>query len=91
MFSSGKRTPLSPSQAILQKLGPPVGPPGSGGAPPNPPPQLPLNYASWSTSGSSLAYVFGNNVYYRSSPTSMDIPLSSSGKKMLEKLIYLKP
>lgn len=42
-------------------------------------PQLPLLYATWSPNGHSLAYIFSNNIYYRASPKSKDIQVSSSG------------
>ena len=42
---------------------------GPGGPPPPPPgrapPQLPLELAMWGPTGSSVAYVFGANIYYR--------------------------
>jgi len=82
---SGKRIKLSPSPSVLQKAAPldfggPGGPPGGPGGPQGGiPPQLPLTYATWAPKGSSLVYVFANNVYYRSSPSAEDVPLSSSG------------
>jgi len=85
---------LSPSPSVVQKLAPPDfggpdGPPGGGpGGPPGGlPPQLPLTYATWSPIGNSLVYVFANNVYYRSSPSAEDVPLSNTGQnRILSKL-----
>ena len=86
---SGARTRLQPSPNILKKLIPPNfgdgGPPGPppeffNGRPGSPPPPLPLLYATWSPKGSSLVYVFSNNVFYRASPTAEDVPLSTSGE-----------
>lgn len=85
---NAQRIKLTLSPAQLKKLAPPGfpdgGPPdgfpsGPGGPPQGPPPQLPLMYATWSPKGSSLVYVFANNVFYRATPTSEDIPLSTSG------------
>ena len=58
------------------------GPPDDffGGRPGGPPPPLPLLYAAWSPKGSSLVYVFSNNVFYRATPTSEDVALSTTGK-----------
>ena len=42
-------------------------------------PAVRLHYAGWSPKGSSLVYVFNNNVYYRVSPKSDDVVLSTSG------------
>ena len=93
---SGTRTRLQPSPNILKKLLPPNfgdgGPPGPppeffNGRPGSPPPPLPLLYATWSPKGSSLVYVFSNNVFYRASPTSDDVPLSTSGEISLHFLI----
>ena len=69
--------------------GPPPGPPpggpqgggggGRGGS--RGPPQLPLMYAEWAPNGSGLAYVFSNNIFYRSAPTAEDVIITESGKK----------
>ena len=69
--------------------GPPPGPPpggpqgggggGSFGGRPRGPPQLPLMYAEWSPEGSGIAYVFSNNIFYRSSPTAEDVTITDSG------------
>ena len=48
-----------------------------------PAPQLPLLFATWSPNGHSLAYVFSNNIYYRASPTSNDVQISTSGRSMV--------
>ena len=69
------------------------GPPGGGGGPPpggpqggppggrggRGPPQLPLMYAEWAPTGSGIAYVFSNNIFYRSSPTADDVTITESG------------
>ena len=87
---SGVRTKLHPPLSVLQKLAPPGdfqdgGPPDNfpGSRPGGPPPPLPLLYATWSPKGSSLVYVFSNNVFFRATPTSEDIPLSTSGNTSL--------
>ena len=89
---TGRRTKLQPSEALVRKLGPPGrggpgGPdgPGSQGGPQGQgqgrraAPQLPLLYATWSPSGHSLAYVFSNNIFYRKSPDSEDVAITTSG------------
>ena len=91
---TGRRTKLQPSEALVRQLGPPGrgGPGGPGGGPSGPggpqggqgqgrraPPQLPLLYATWSPSGHSLAYVFSNNIFYRKSPESEDVAMTTSG------------
>ena len=43
------------------------------------PPQLPLLYATWSPSGHSLAYVFSNNIFYRKTPESDDVAITTTG------------
>lgn len=53
----------------------PGGPPGGGGRAQ----QLPLLYATWSPEGHSLAYVFSNNIFYRETPESEDVALTTSG------------
>ncbi len=65
--------------------GPPQGgPPGGGGGPGGgrPPPdfQLPLMLAQWAPTGSSLAYVFSNNIFYRATPEGTDVPITDSGE-----------
>ena len=87
---SGVRTKLHPPLSVLQQLAPPGdfqdgGPPDDfpGSRPGGPPPPLPLLYATWSPKGSSLVYVFSNNVFFRATPTSEDIPLSTSGNTSL--------
>lgn len=93
-ISTGERTKLQPPDSVLRKLrpqggpggpggggggGPPPGPPGGGGGR-RPPPQLPLMFAEWAPTGSGIAYVFANNIYYRSSPKADDVTISESGK-----------
>lgn len=58
--------------------GPGGGPGGPGGAPRGPP-QLPLMYAEWAPTGSGIAYVFSNNIFYRRDPTSEDVTITESG------------
>ena len=53
--------------------------PGGDGGAPRGPPQLPLMYAEWAPTGSGIAYVFSNNIFYRSSPTADDVTLTESG------------
>ena len=57
---------------------------GPGGLPPPPPgqdlPQPPLELATWGPKGASVAYVFGANIYYRDTPESQDIMVSTSGR-----------
>ena len=75
--------------------GPPPGPPpggpqgggggGRGGS--RGPPQLPLMYAEWAPNGSGLAYVFSNNIFYRSAPTAEDVIITESGKKKLSNYV----
>ena len=36
-------------------------------------------YAEWSPEGSGIAYVFSNNIFYRSSPTAEDVTITDSG------------
>ena len=36
-------------------------------------------YAEWAPTGSGIAYVFSNNVFYRSNPTADDITITDSG------------
>jgi hypothetical protein len=38
-------------------------------------------YAEWSPTGAGLAYVFSNNIFYRSAPTAEDVIITESGKK----------
>ena len=89
---TGRRTKLQPSEALVRKLGPPGrggpgGPdgPGGQGGPQGQgqgrraAPQLPLLYATWSPSGHSLAYVFSNNIFYRKSPESEDVAITTTG------------
>lgn len=89
---AGTRIKLQPPPSLLKKLAPPNfgdgGPPGPppeffAGRPGSPPPPLPLLYAAWSPKGNSLVYVFSNNVFFRATPTSEDIPLSTSGERTL--------
>ena len=92
-IATGERTKLQPPESVLRNLRPP-GPSGGGGGggggggpPPGPPPgrgsggppQLPLMYAEWAPTGSGIAYVFSNNVFYRSNPTADDITITDSG------------
>ena len=71
--------------ALLRSLGvevPPGGPGGPQGGGPTPgtsPPHLPIEYAEWGPVGSSIAYVFGANIYYRETPESEDVPITVSG------------
>ena len=58
---------------------PPGGPQGGGPGGSRGPPQLPLMYAEWSPTGSGIAYVFSNNIFYRSSPTGEDVTITKSG------------
>ena len=80
-IASGRRVKLQPDlDELIKALG------GSGpGAPPPPPPgqtppQLPLELAMWGPQGASVAYVFGANIYYRDTPESQDIMVSTSGR-----------
>ena len=65
-IATGRRTKLQPDLDELIKA---LGGGGPGGPPPPPPgrapPQLPLELAMWGPVGSSVAYVFGANIYYR--------------------------
>ena len=64
--------------------GPPPGPPpGSPGRGPGGPPQLPLMYAEWAPTGSGIAYVFSNNIFYRSTPTADDITITDTGQYII--------
>eukprot|EP00095_Tigriopus_kingsejongensis_P009977 maker-scaffold17_size721972-snap-gene-5.18 protein:Tk09977 transcript:maker-scaffold17_size721972-snap-gene-5.18-mRNA-1 annotation:"hypothetical protein DAPPUDRAFT_307138" len=72
---TGQRTKLQPPASALREFGPQDGPPGFGSTPP----QLPLLHATWAKSGHSLAYVFRNNIYYRSTPDSEDVAITSTG------------
>ena len=88
---TGERIKLQPSRATLRAaLGPPSQGPGGGppddGPPRGPggpggsgPPQFPLLYAAWSETGHSLAYVFSNNIFYRQSPESADVVITTTG------------
>lgn len=90
---TGQRTKLQPDESLLRQFGGGSGGPGGpggedgrgpnpqglGGEPPRGPPQLPLLFATWSPEGHSLAYVFSNNIFYRATPESKDIPVSTSG------------
>ncbi len=82
-IQTGQRIHLQPSEAILRNLGPPGGPGGPNpqgpGGRARPPPQLPLLYATWSPTGHALAYVFSNNIFYRSSPESDDVVMTTTG------------
>jgi dipeptidyl-peptidase-4 len=60
--------------------GPQGPPPGGLGGGPNGPPQLPLELAMWGPTGSSIAYVFGANIYYRQDPDSADIMITTTGR-----------
>jgi hypothetical protein len=75
--------PRGPPGGEVGQQGPPPGGPQEGGPPggrfPGGPPQLPLMYAEWAPSGNAIAYVFSNNIYYRSSPTADDVTISESG------------
>lgn len=95
-IATGERVKLQPPESVLKNLRPPGGGPGGppppggppsgpqrgppGGGPPRGPPQLPLMYAEWSPKGSAIAYVFSNNIYYRSSPNADDVTITESGR-----------
>ena len=80
-IATGKRIKLQPDLDELIKA---LGGGGPGGPPPPPagraPPQLPLELAMWGPTGASVAYVFGANIYYRDTPESQDIMVSTSGR-----------
>jgi len=80
-IATGRRTKLQPDLDELIKA---LGGGGPGGPPPPPPgrapPQLPLELAMWGPVGASVAYVFGANIYYRDTPESQDIMVSTSGR-----------
>ena len=80
-IATGKRIKLQPDLDELIKA---LGGGGPGGPPPPPPgrapPQLPLEYAMWGPVGASVAYVFGANIYYRETPESQDVMVSTSGR-----------
>jgi len=80
-IATGQRTKLQPDLDELIKA---LGGGGPGGPPPPPPgrapPQLPLELAMWGPTGSSVAYVFGANIYYRETPESQDQMVSTSGR-----------
>ncbi len=42
-------------------------------------PSLPVSYALWAPVGSGLVYVYGNNIYYRMTPQSPDVMITTSG------------
>ena len=80
-IATGRRTKLQPDLDELIKA---LGGGGPGGPPPPPPgrapPQLPLELAMWGPVGSSVAYVFGANIYYRytSNKVKLYLPVSLS-------------
>jgi len=80
-IATGRRTKLQPDLDELIKA---LGGGGPGAPPPLPPgqapPQLPVEFAMWGPQGSSLAYVFGANIYYRESPESVDVMVTTSGR-----------
>merc|ERR1719242_1214655 len=80
-IATGERTKLQPDLDALIKA---LGGGGPGGPPPPPPgqapPQLPLEFAMWGPKDASVAYVFGANIYYRDTPESQDIMVSTSGR-----------
>lgn len=71
-----------------QRASGPQGPPPGSPRPRGPPPQLPLMYATWSPTGHALAYVFANNIFFRESPTSPDVTLTTSGKDHAEDKLW---
>jgi len=79
-IQTGRRTSLQPDlDELIRSLG------GGGPAPPPPPPgqeppQLPLEFAMWGPVGSSIAYVFGANIYYRDTPESPDVMVTVTGR-----------
>ena len=80
-IATGRRTKLQPD------LDKPIKDLGGGSLntapPPSPgqaPPQLPLEFAMWGPKGSSLAYVFRANIYYRDTPDSLDVMVTTSGR-----------
>ena len=80
-IATGRRVKLQPD---LDKLIAALGGGGPGAPPPLPPgqtpPQLPLEFAMWGPVGSSVAYVFGANIYYRETPESTDAMVTTSGR-----------
>ena len=80
-IATGERTKLQPDLDVLIKA---LGGGGPGGPPPPPPeqapPQPPLELAMWGPKAASVAYVFGANIYYRDTPESQDIMVSTSGR-----------
>ena len=80
-IATGRSVKLQPDQ---DKLFAALGGGGPGAPPPLPPgqspPPPPLELAMWGPVGSSLAYVFGANIYYRDTPESQDIMVSTSGR-----------
>ncbi|TRY64286.1 hypothetical protein TCAL_02614 [Tigriopus californicus] len=76
---TGQRTTLQPPASVLRDFGPPEGPGFGPPGRPKGPQQLPLLFATWSPTGNALAYVFRNNIYYRESPESNDVAITSTG------------
>jgi len=80
-IATGRRIKLQPDLDELIKA---LGGGGQGGPPPPPPgrapPQLPLELAQWGPTGSSVAYVFGANIYYRETPESQDVMVTTTGR-----------
>lgn len=83
---TGQRSSLQPSASLLGGFAPPEGPGFGPPRGPNGPSQLPLLYATWSPTGHSLAYVFRNNIYYRESPESKDVAITSTGEWSMQRL-----
>ena len=83
-IATGRSVKLQPD---LDKLIAALGGGGPGAPPPLPPgqspPQLPLEFAMWGPVGSSVAYVFGANIYYRETPESTDAMVTTSGRRGL--------
>lgn len=80
-LATGKRLKLQPDlDELIRALGGPAGPPNPPFPPGQGPPQLPLELAMWGTTGSNLVYVFGANIFYRDTPESRDVMVTTSGR-----------
>lgn len=78
-LDSGRRIKLQPDlDKLLKQLG--AGPGTPGFPPGRQPPQLPLEFAMWGPKDNGLVYVFGANIYYRDSPESEDVMVTTSGR-----------
>merc|ERR1712106_309785 len=78
-LANGQRIKLQPDlDKLLKQLG--AGPNSPGLPPGRQPPQLPVEFAMWGPKGASLAYVFGANIYYRETPESLDVMVTTSGR-----------